>query len=234
MFKLEDRIQDWRRTLSNEDVCDAADLEELELHLREEMANLTETGLSRAEALMIASRRLGDIKTLTQEFAKVNTGTVFRKRLLWMSIGILGYMLVTYCATGLSKCIALLAAHGGLRGYGLGLLIEATHIGLLVAGVLALVYLLKRHTCLPSLPKWLEPLRNKVILFSAIAVIDIALFLGPILFTVLTARLIDVQDFGRIAIVATYVNFFLPIIASVFLVILVIKLSTASGKTANA
>ena len=104
---------------------------------------------------------------------------------------------------------------------------------LLIAGVLGGVYLLKHHTSRPALPKWLGPLRNKVILFGTVAVIDITFFMGPILFTVLTARLLRPEDFGKMAMVAAYVNFFLPIIASFILVVLVIRLSTAVGKPAT-
>jgi len=230
MLDIEDQIQDWRRALSSEEVCNTADLDELELHLREEITNLTGTGLAPSEAFIVASQRLGDVNPLAQEFAKVNTNTVFRRRLLWMSIGILGYMLATYCATGLSKCMALLAAQGGLRGYGLGLVVESLHIVLLITGVLGLAYLIKHHTNRSALPKWLGSLRNKVILISTVAVIDIALFLGPILFTVLTARLLRPEDFGNMARVAAYTNFFLPIVASIFLIVLVIRLSTETDK----
>ena len=233
MHTIEDRIQEWREAFNSQEVCGVSDLDELELHLREEITNLTETGLSPTEAFMVASRRLGDVNPLAQEFAKVNPNAVFRKRLLWISIGILGYMLTTYCATGLSKCAALLAVRRGLRGYDLGLLMESIHIGLLVGTVLALVYLLKRHTCLPSPPRWLDPLRNKIILLMGVAVVDITLFVGPILFTAGTARVIGMEDFGRISRVTAYVNFFLPIIASFILVVLVIRLSTAIGKAAT-
>jgi hypothetical protein len=233
MSNMNDRIQDWREALNCREVCGASDLDELELHLREEITNLTETGLSPAEAFMVASGRLGDALPLAQEFAKVNPNAVFHRRLLWMSAGVLGYMLATYCATGLSKCVALLAAQGGLRGYGLGLVVESLHIVLLIAGVLGIVYLIKHHASRPALPKCLGSLRNKVILISTVAVIDIALFLGPILFTVLTARILRPEDFGKMAMVAAYVNFFLPIAASLFLVVLVIKLSTPVGKAAT-
>jgi len=234
MHSIEDRIQEWREALNSQEVCDAADLDELELHLREEITNLTDTGLSPAEAFMVASGRIGDVSPLAQEFAKVKPNAVFRKRLLWMSIGVLGYMLASYCATGLSKCAALLAVHGGLRGYGLGLLMESIRIGLLIGTVLALLCLLRRHTCLPKLPRWLDPLRNKIMLLVGVAVLDIALILGPTLFAAVTARMIGAQEFGKISIVAAYVNFFLPIVASFILVVLVIRLSTAAGKAASA
>jgi hypothetical protein len=234
MSKLEDCILDWREALNSQEVCGASDIDELELHLREEITNLTETGLSPTEAFMIGSGRLGGVRPLAQEFAKVNVNAVFHRRLLWMSVGVLGYMLATYCATGLSKCMALLAAKGGLRGYGLGLLVESLHIALLVAGVLAVVYFIKRHARRRTLPKCLDSLRNKVILISTVVVIDIALFMGPILFTVLTARFLRPEDFGKMAIVGAYVNFALPIAVSLLLVVLVVKLSTAIGKAATA
>lgn len=225
MFNLEDSIRDWRKALSSEEACGASDLEELELHLREEIATLTETGLSGSEAFMVASRRLGAVRPLMQEFAKVNANAVFRKRLLWMSIGILGYMLAKYCSTGLAQGLGLLGIHAGLRAYSLGLLIESTRLVLLFAGILTMTYFLKRHSSLPALPQWLEPLRNKVLLLLGVALVDIALFLGPILYNVLAMRQVRAEELGKAALVGSYVNFFLPIVASFVLVILVIKLS---------
>lgn len=230
MFKLEDRIRDWRRAVGSEGVCSAADLDELELHLREQIADLRDTGLTQEEVFVIAARRLGDIQPLTQEFAKVNPQAVFRKRLLWMCVGVLGYMLASYCATGLSKCAALLGVHLGVRGYALGLIIESIHVTLLVACLLGMLCLVKRHAYVPSLPKWLDPPRNKIMLLLGVAVVDIGLFMGPVFFTAQTARLMGVEDFGKISIVSAYVNFFLPIFALFILAALVIKLSTEHSK----
>ena len=72
MFNVDQQIQQWRRDLSNAEVCRDSDLDELESHLRDEIENLEDRGLSTEEAFIVASRRLGNRGSLTREFAKVN------------------------------------------------------------------------------------------------------------------------------------------------------------------
>ena len=71
MFDLEKSIAAWRKELSSAGIHQPQILDELESHLREEMATLRRTGISDAEAFVIAAKRIGNAAALKQEFVKV-------------------------------------------------------------------------------------------------------------------------------------------------------------------
>ncbi len=87
MFDLNQAIAHWRRTLSDQPGVRPADLEELEDHLRESMADLQAGGLSEEEAFLVASRRMGDPADLGSEFAIADPDNRRRFRLRWMVVG---------------------------------------------------------------------------------------------------------------------------------------------------
>ena len=58
-FDLDQALWQWRAGLQNHGGFCAADLEELEGHLRESISVLHAGGLSAQEAFMVATRRLG-------------------------------------------------------------------------------------------------------------------------------------------------------------------------------
>ncbi|MFI5382211.1 MAG: cytochrome c biogenesis protein CcsA [Tepidisphaerales bacterium] len=71
MFKLEEQIHLWRKTLV-EVVGDQPEVvDELESHLREEVERLLQSGASPEQAWTIAVGRLGEPADLAQEFAKL-------------------------------------------------------------------------------------------------------------------------------------------------------------------
>jgi hypothetical protein len=67
---LEDRIGQWRTAVLRGRTVDGADADELESHLREQIADLETAGLNADEAFLIAVRRLGEVDRLTAEFAR--------------------------------------------------------------------------------------------------------------------------------------------------------------------
>jgi hypothetical protein len=76
---LDRRIGEWRDyCLSSGNISDS-DLEELEDHLREEIASLIEKELSDEEAFLIAVRRMGNLTSLSKEFRKINTNDLWKK-----------------------------------------------------------------------------------------------------------------------------------------------------------
>lgn len=88
MFELNQAIQHWVASCADQQTMTDSDLQELETHLREEIDHLILAGLSEEEALLIAAGRLGDANTLSAEFAKVNTGQIWKRRAFWMAAGI--------------------------------------------------------------------------------------------------------------------------------------------------
>ena len=66
---LEDRIAEWRSYLRRRQAIHRVDVDELEDHLRNHVADLREAGRDEDEAFLIAVKRIGDLETLSREFA---------------------------------------------------------------------------------------------------------------------------------------------------------------------
>jgi hypothetical protein len=67
---LEERITEWRGYLGRRQAMHAVDVEELEDHLRSQVGTLREAGLDEDEAFLVAVKRLGDLDSLSREFAR--------------------------------------------------------------------------------------------------------------------------------------------------------------------
>ena len=66
---LEQRIAEWRTYLRRRRAIHAGDVDELEDHLRDQIAVLGDAGLSEDEAFLVAVKRMGDLDSLSHEFA---------------------------------------------------------------------------------------------------------------------------------------------------------------------
>jgi hypothetical protein len=71
MFDLQKSINDWRRQMLATGVKQPAPLDELELHLREEIERLMASGLDEPAAFTAAVKNLGPAQSLRDEFKKV-------------------------------------------------------------------------------------------------------------------------------------------------------------------
>ncbi len=72
MFDLEQSIGIWRRQMLTAGITAPVPLEELEIHLREEIEQQTRSGLSVEKAFESAVQKIGRVYVLKTEFAKVN------------------------------------------------------------------------------------------------------------------------------------------------------------------
>ncbi len=70
MFDLEQSIADWRRQLHAAGIQFPVPLEELEMHLREEIERQMKSGLTGQEAFEISAHRIGQPEKLRVEFMK--------------------------------------------------------------------------------------------------------------------------------------------------------------------
>ena len=73
MFDLEKSIADWRRTMLAAGIKSPAPLDELELHLREEIEKQMKSGLAEVQAFVFATQQIGEAGLLKNEFQKVRT-----------------------------------------------------------------------------------------------------------------------------------------------------------------
>jgi hypothetical protein len=71
MFDLEQSIADWRRQMLAAGIKTPVPLEELEIHLREEIERQTKSGLSEQEVFNSAVQKIGTANAVQNEFGKV-------------------------------------------------------------------------------------------------------------------------------------------------------------------
>ena len=73
MFNLEQAIADWRQNMLACGIETPVPMEELELHLREEMVRRVRAGENPQSAFEAAVQQFGAAGSLTTEFSKVNS-----------------------------------------------------------------------------------------------------------------------------------------------------------------
>src|SRR5437773_5939408 len=76
---LEDQIAAWRAYLRRRKALHSPDVEELEGHLRDQLAALTESGLAGDEAFLIAVKRMGSLDALSREFARAHSERLWKQ-----------------------------------------------------------------------------------------------------------------------------------------------------------
>jgi hypothetical protein len=76
---LEDQIAQWRTYLRRRKALHGPDVEELEGHLRDQLAALTEAGLAGDEAFVVAVKRLGSLDALSREFARAHSERLWKQ-----------------------------------------------------------------------------------------------------------------------------------------------------------
>jgi ABC-type transport system involved in cytochrome c biogenesis permease subunit len=82
MFDLNQEIDRWKRAFTTKGTCSKDELEELESHLREEIAAMVAAGHSHEAAFRQSVARLGDAAAVCGEFAKIE------RPLLWDYVAI--------------------------------------------------------------------------------------------------------------------------------------------------
>jgi hypothetical protein len=76
---LEEQIAQWRAYVSRRQALHGPDVEELEGHLRDQLAALTESGLSGDEAFLVAVKRMGSLDALSREFARAHSERLWKQ-----------------------------------------------------------------------------------------------------------------------------------------------------------
>ena len=81
MEDVESQIAEWRAYVANAPGFNGHDVDELEDHLRHQIAELNAAGLAADEAFLIAVKRLGDVDGLSREFAREHSGRLWKQLL---------------------------------------------------------------------------------------------------------------------------------------------------------
>ena len=82
MERLESEIAEWRAFVGQHPAVGPLDVDELEAHLRDQIADLASAGLAADEAFLIAVKRMGSLDELSREFAREHSGRLWRQLVL--------------------------------------------------------------------------------------------------------------------------------------------------------
>jgi hypothetical protein len=79
---VESQIAEWRAYLTHAAGVNGHDVDELEDHLRHQIAELNAVGLAPDEAFLVAVKRMGDLDALSREFAREHSGRLWKQLVL--------------------------------------------------------------------------------------------------------------------------------------------------------
>ena len=82
MESVESQIAEWRAYVANAPGVNGHDVDELEDHLRHQIAELSAVGLAADEAFLVAVKRMGDLDDLSREFAREHSGRLWKQLVL--------------------------------------------------------------------------------------------------------------------------------------------------------
>jgi hypothetical protein len=82
MDSVESQIAAWRAYVASAPGVNGHDVDELEDHLRHQIAELNAAGLTPDEGFLIAVKRLGEVDGLAREFAREHSGRLWKQLLL--------------------------------------------------------------------------------------------------------------------------------------------------------
>ncbi|GAA1410587.1 hypothetical protein GCM10009600_31160 [Oerskovia paurometabola] len=80
--ELEAQIDQWRSYVQRRQAISTADVDEMEDHLREQVADLTATGLDGDEAFLVAVKRMGNLDEVSREFAREHSDRLWKQLVL--------------------------------------------------------------------------------------------------------------------------------------------------------
>ncbi len=105
MFDLEKAITDWRQEMLAAGIKTPVPLEELEIHLREEIERQTAAGLSEMEAFKASVQKIGPAQAVQNEFMKVEATKEDRR-----------WQLVQIMLVGFTGLVPLMGSAGFSKG----------------------------------------------------------------------------------------------------------------------
>ena len=81
MESIETQIAGWRAYVARVPAVNGHDVDELEDHLRHQIAELSTAGLTEDEAFLVAVKRMGDLDAVSREYAREHSGRLWKQLL---------------------------------------------------------------------------------------------------------------------------------------------------------
>jgi hypothetical protein len=82
MESVESQIAEWRAYVATAPGLNGHDVDELEDHLRHQIADLNAAGLTADEAFLVGVKRMGELDSLSREFAREHSGRLWKQLIL--------------------------------------------------------------------------------------------------------------------------------------------------------
>jgi hypothetical protein len=82
MDQLESEIAEWRAYVAKSPAVNGHDVDELEAHLRDQIAEFDAAGLTPDEAFLVAVKRMGRLDDVSREFAREHSGRLWKQLVL--------------------------------------------------------------------------------------------------------------------------------------------------------
>src|SRR5580692_3079342 len=102
MFNLDQQISEWRRQMLAAGIESPVPLEEMEIHLHEDIRELIRSGLSEQKAFEISIQNLGQPKQIKNEFAKTERPTV---KIIKIVAGVIGLLVgLAFVMPAVAQC----------------------------------------------------------------------------------------------------------------------------------
>lgn len=79
MESMETQIAEWRAYVARAPAVNGHDVDELEDHLRHQIAELSTAGLAGDEAFLVAVKRMGDLDAVLREYAREHSGRLWKQ-----------------------------------------------------------------------------------------------------------------------------------------------------------
>jgi hypothetical protein len=79
---LESQIGQWRGFVERHRAISAADVDEMEDHLRNQISDLSASGLMADEAFLVAVKRMGNVNAISREFAREHSDRLWKQLVL--------------------------------------------------------------------------------------------------------------------------------------------------------
>ena len=218
MFGIEKSIADWKTQLTQRQTMTPSDVDEMEMHLRDEMDHLQKAGLTAEESFLVACRRIGDCDQVAGEFAKINGNVVWKNRFFWMIIGVLTMEVLSSVAKSATGISAVLAkwCHVPVSWYLMGMLVPVAS-SLVVIGLGWCVY-----QCAPKLAEVSDRMRTAMIVTLALSAVVVGKILQ--LMSLAGVRIATPEAYGQFVLGSMYANLGLSFLWPFFLATLLIWL----------
>ena len=145
--QVEKQIGQWRAFLRRRRAVEGPDVEEMEGHLRDRIAELVASGLAPDEALLVAVKRMGSLDEISREFAREHSERLWKQLVVTPSAGESGRRARTEALVVLALAVgaALAIKVPELFGFHFGNGVVVRNISLLVLPLLAGYFVWKRR-----------------------------------------------------------------------------------------